>query len=156
MEITDFSGDRWAIARAGARGLVASMAMTGIRTVTAGMGPHEKSPPEAIIEKHAPQWVREMPDWKREALTELAHWSYGSAGGVLFGFLPGRVRGHPISGPVYGLAIWLAFELGLAPMLKVEHTQHRTVAWRVGVALDHLIYGIVVAGRLAPEPAARP
>lgn len=156
MDLSDLKGRRGAIARAGARGLVASMAMTGIRTVTAAMGPHEKTPPEAIVEKHAPRWVREMPDWKKQAVTELAHWSYGTAGGVAFGVLPERIRGHPITGPLYGLTIWLAFELGLAPMLEVEHTQHRTVAWRVGMALDHLVYGIVVAGRLAPEPATRP
>ena len=60
------------VVRAGARGLVAAMAMTGARTVTAAVGPHEQSPPEAIVEKHLPV-LRRLPQRHREALTELFH-----------------------------------------------------------------------------------
>src|SRR5690242_7989956 len=107
MRPPDLTHRKWAVIRAGARGLVAAMAMTGIRTVTAAIGPHEKSPPEAIVEKHAPRWVLDMPDRKRESLTELLLWTYGAAGGAAFGLLPGRVRACPVTGPLYGLAIWL-------------------------------------------------
>lgn len=133
------------------------MAMTGVRTVTAAMGAEETSPPEAIVEKHAPERVRRLPGRQRQAITELAHWTYGAGGGVMFGVLPDRVRDHPLSGPVYGLAIWLAFELALAPALGVKHTHRHKALWRAALALDHLLYGIVVGGRLAPEarPAAR-
>src|ERR687888_1837065 len=95
--------------RAGARGLIASMAMTGTRTLTASIGREEKSPPEAIVRKHAPRRILRLPERHRDAITELLHWSYGSLGGVVFGLLPPRVRRHPAAGPVYGLAIWVAF-----------------------------------------------
>jgi hypothetical protein len=139
-----------AVARAGARGLVAAMAMTGARTVTAAVGPREQSPPEALVERHAPV-VNRLPERYREAVTELAHWAYGAAGGAAFGLLPARVRRHPAAGPAYGLAVWLGFEAGMAPVLGVRHVHEHGVAWRAVVALDHVLYGIVVAGRLAPE-----
>jgi len=52
--------------------------------------------------------------------------------------------------------IWLGFEAGIAPLLKIEQVKKRPVLWRTAVALDHVLYGVVVAGRLAPEPADRP
>jgi hypothetical protein len=147
---------RWAIVRAGARGLVAAMAMTGMRTVTAAVGSEEKSPPEAMLEEHGPGPVHGLSERHRAALTELAHWGYGAGGGVLFGQLPARIRTHPASGPIYGLALWLAFELAIAPVLGVRHARQRPVIWRAAVAADHMLYGVVVAGRLAPEPAVAP
>ncbi|RSN70194.1 hypothetical protein DMH08_06900 [Actinomadura sp. WAC 06369] len=84
----------------------------------------------------------------------MFHWVYGAGGGALFGLLPDRVRGHRLSGPAYGLAVWLGYELVVGPALGVEHSPHRHGVWRALVALDHLLYGVVVAGRLAPEPTA--
>ncbi|MFE4850815.1 hypothetical protein, partial [Streptomyces sp. NPDC056689] len=66
---------------------------------------------------------------------------------------PERVRRFPGAGAAYGLAIWLGFELGIGPMLGIQRAKHREVLWRVVVALDHVLYGVVVAGRLAPEPS---
>ena len=141
----------WAVARAGARGLIGAMAMTGLRTVTAAVGRHEHSPPEAIVEEKVPGVVRRLPERSRGAVIEALHWTYGTGGGLVFGLLPADVRRHPAAGPAYGLAIWLAFELGIAPVLGVRHARERRVLWRAMVALDHVLYGIVVAGRLAPE-----
>lgn len=64
------------------------------------------------------------------AMTEPVHWAYGAAGGAAFGLLPRQVRADPRAAPLYGLSAWLA--------------------------LDHALYGIVVAGRLAPAPEVRP
>lgn len=146
---------RWsATLRAGARGLVAAMAMTGTRTLTASIGYEEKkSPPEAIVQKHAPEGVLRLPERHRQALTELLHWTYGALGGAVFGLLPDRVRRHPATGPAYGLAVWLAFHAVLAPVLGVQRSARRPKLWPALVAADHVLYGIVVAGRLAPEPA---
>ncbi|MEV5826573.1 hypothetical protein AB0L25_13440 [Spirillospora sp. NPDC052242] len=141
------------VVRAGARGGVAAMAMTGLRTVTAAAVPRQTSPPAAIVEEHASERVRQLSERQREALTEVFHWVYGAGGGALFGLLPDRVRGHRLSGPAYGLAVWLGYELVVAPVLGVEHSPHRRATWRAAIALDHLLYGVVVAGRLAPEPA---
>lgn len=129
------------------------MAMTGARTVTAGVAPEERTPPEAIVEEEAPGLFSRLDEHHREAVTELLHWAYGAGGGMAFGLLPARVRRFPGTGVVYGLAFWLAFELGIAPMLGIQQARHRKVVWRVVIALDHVLYGVVVAGRLAPEPS---
>jgi uncharacterized membrane protein YagU involved in acid resistance len=132
------------------------MAMTGTRTVTAAIGPEQKSPPEAIVHEHAPDWVHRMPERRRSALTEVIHWIYGSGGGVVFGLLPRRFRRHRLIGPAYGLAVWLGYELVIEPILHVTPAPHRRITWRGVVAIDHVLYGIVVAGQLAPEPDGRP
>ncbi|HEY8479654.1 MAG TPA: hypothetical protein VIL71_07475 [Spirillospora sp.] len=139
------------IVRAGARGLVGAMAMTGVRTVTAAIGPREQTPPEAIVDQRLP-FLRALPERHRGAVTELLHWAYGTAGGVMYGCLPRRVRAHPVAGPLFGLGIWIAFEAGIAPALRVRHAHEHGVAWRVGTALDHLLYGVIVGGGLAPGP----
>lgn len=142
------------VARAGARGLVGAMAMTGVRTVTAAVGPREQSPPEAIVDQRLPV-LRRVPERHQRAFTELLHWTYGTMTGAAYGMLPRRVRAHPASGPVYGLVAWLGFEIGMAPALGVRHVHEHGVAWRAGMVLDHLLYGVIVGGRLAPEPEPR-
>jgi hypothetical protein len=132
--------------------LIAAMAMTGLRRVTANTKLLHKPPPEAIVDKHAPQQAQQLRSEHRAALTEVAHWSYGAAGGTVFGLLPARVRAHPAAGPVYGIVVWLGFELGIAPLLGVSHVWRAPLLGRVMVALDHLLYGVMVAGRLSPEP----
>lgn len=141
-----------AVARAGIRGLVAAMAMTGTRTVTSNIGLINQSPPAEIIERHAPTAIRRLQPEYRAALTELAHWSYGISGGVLFSVLPRRLRTAPWTGPVYGLLIWAVFEAALAPALGIQARRYRGVTSRIMVAADHALYGIIVAGQLAPEP----
>jgi hypothetical protein len=153
--MNDRASSRTVLARAGARGMVAAMAMTGVRTVTAGIGEREKTPPQVIVDKHAPPQLLKLPDQHRRALTELMHWTYGAGGGVVFGLLPAAVRRHPAAGPAYGLAAWTAFELGLAPLLGLERARRHSVLAPALVAADHVLYGVVVAGQLAPEPARK-
>jgi hypothetical protein len=130
------------------------MAMTGTRTVTANLAPQERTPPEALVEKHAPGPVARLPERHREALTEVLHWGYGAGGGIAFGLLPARLRAAPGAGAAYGLLLWLAFELGIAPLLGIAPAKKRPVLWRATLALDHALYGLIVAGHLAPEPTA--
>jgi hypothetical protein len=150
--------DEWAIARASARGLLAAMAMSGMRGFTANIGLLKESPPKAIVERHAPEKVQRLSPEQKSAIAELAHWAYGAAGGAAFGLLPAGVRADPRTGPVYGLGIWLLFEFGIAPLLGIRHPRdrRRRLLHRVMLALDHSLYGIVVAGRLAPAPEVRP
>jgi hypothetical protein len=142
------------IMRAGARGLVAAMAMTGSRNVTGNIGLLHKSPPEAIVERRAPERIRRLPPDRRAAITEFAHWSYGALGGAGYALLPQRVKADLRTGPAYGLVLWLVYEAALAPVLDLQHTEQRGVRTRLMLALDHVMYGVVVAGWLAPEPAA--
>ena len=129
------------------------MAMTGLRTVTTGLGVLEQTPPDAVVREGETELGRQLPAGRRAAVVELAHWAYGAAAGAAFGLLPARVRSSDASGPLYGLAIWLGFELAIAPSLRVDHAARHRVAGRVALALDHVLYGVVVAGGPAP---ARP
>jgi hypothetical protein len=131
------------------------MAMSGMREFTANAGLLEKSPPEAIVERHAPKMVQRLAAEHRSAITELAHWCYGAAGGMAFGLLPRRLRADPRTGPLYGLCTWLGFELAIGPLLGVQYPEQRRLIHRAMPALDHVMYGIVVAGRLAPAPEVR-
>lgn len=142
--------------RASVRGLIAAMAMSGMREFTANAGLLEKSPPEAIVERHAPKKVKRLAAGHRSAIVELAHWGYGAAGGAAFGVLPRRLRADPRIGPVYGLSVWLLFELVVGPLLGVQYRGQKRLTHRVMLALDHVMYGVVVAGRLAPAQEVRP
>lgn len=140
--------------RAGARGLAGAMAMTGMRQVTSNLGLVDTAPPEAMVGKAAPDRLRRLRPRTRTAVTELAHWTYGAVGGVGYGLLPARARRQPLSRPLYGLAVWLSFEAGIAPLLGLG-APHGKVVGRIAVMADHVLYGVVVGGRLAPDPEAR-
>jgi len=133
--------------------MVAAMGMTGMRTMTTNAGLLDKTPPEEIVERKAPWPVARLSPDHRAVVTELAHWTYGAMGGAGFGLLPDKIRSQPWSGPIYGLGVWVAFELGMAPLLGLHHPRQQRVSGRMVVAFDHLLYGIVVSGRLAPERA---
>jgi hypothetical protein len=133
------------------------MAMTGMRRLTTGLGLLEQPPPQAMAEQ-APGFsalIDRVPPDRRDEVVELAHWAYGAAGGAIYGALmPARLRRTRWAGPAYGLAVWAAFEAGIAPLLGVEHARQRTVATRLMGAADHVLYGAVVGsggpGRTQP------
>lgn len=126
-------------------GVVAAMAMSGIRELTMALGLVRKPPPDEIADEGAPGVLRKIPAGSRDAAIELAHWGYGAAGGVVFCLLPGVLRRQPWIGAVYGLAAWGAFE-GLATRaFDLEPGSQRPTRERVAVALDHVLYGTIVA-----------
>jgi hypothetical protein len=139
------------VAHAAGRGAVAAMAMTGMRTFTAGVGIVEQAPPSAILKQKARGVLRLVPRKKRRAAIELFHWSYGAGGGAAFALLPDEIRRRRWSGPLYGLAIWLSFELGIAPALGLRQTKRLRLLDRAGLAADHVLYGLVLS-----EMRARP
>lgn len=140
------------VSRAATRGMVGAMAMTGLRQVTTGLGLLERTPPQQVISDQVPNLVRPLSEDHEDALLEVAHCGYGALGGAVFGLLPGRLRRSRLAGPVYGTAVWLGYEFAIAPALGIEVAKRRTVAARAMLALDHVLYGVVVAGQLAPEP----
>lgn len=140
------------LARAGARGLLGAMGMTGARQLTTNLGLMDETPPETMVRRVAPSGLDSLDRGMRAALTELVHWAYGAGGGAAYGLLPRRVRSNVATGPIYGLAVWLVFELGVAPVLGLRHPQGRIVG-RVMLLADHALYGVVVADRFAPEEA---
>jgi ferritin-like metal-binding protein YciE len=134
------------VARAAARGLVAAMAMTGMRRVSKGLGLLEEAPPEAIAGRRARRLLRGLSNEQRDVAIELAHWGYGTAGGAAFGLLPKPVRRHPAAGPAYGLGVWLFFELVLEPVLGLGLPNRRKIVTRAMLVTDHVFYGVLVAG----------
>ncbi|MEW9549890.1 hypothetical protein [Nonomuraea sp. NPDC050783] len=137
------------VTRAAARGVIASMAMSGLRRVTTTIGLVSETPPEAVLERTAPEMLRRLPKERRPALVEMVHWTYGAAGGALYGLLPRAVRRQPWAGPLYGLLFWEAFERGLAPALGLS--QPRSTGERLALLADHLLYGSVVGASPWPH-----
>jgi hypothetical protein len=127
------------------------MAMSGMRRLTTGLGLVEKEPPEALAEGSvgAAALSRVPPERRNEAI-ELTHWAFGTVGGVAFtALVPRALWRH--AGPLYGLAIWVAFEAIVSPLLGFPHARRRTVISRVFIAADHLLYGAIVGGTLSTD-----
>ena len=133
------------VAHAALRGAIAAMAMTGMRRFTVHAGLVDQTPPHAILRQRARGVLRIVPRSQRPAVVELAHWSYGAAAGATFGMLPDRARRRPWAGPAFGLAIWLGFELGIAPALGLSHARRRRPLEQAALAADHLLYGLVLS-----------
>jgi hypothetical protein len=140
------------IAHAGVRGAIAAMAMTGMRAFTVASGLVQQTPPQAIVRRRARGLMGRVPRRRRRAAIELMHWSYGTAGGVAFALLPRSVRQrHRWLGPLYGLLLWLGFELVQSPLLGLERAKQVRPVERAALATDHLLYGFVLS-----ETRARP
>ncbi|PRY00873.1 DUF1440 domain-containing protein [Allonocardiopsis opalescens] len=140
-----------AAVRAAARGVVAAMAMSGVRRLWTGLGLQERTPPEDVLTETAPQVFLRVPRERRPAVVELAHWAYGGTAGAAFGLLPARVRRAAWSGPAYGIAVWALFEGVLAPALGLRHAKPGRPAERAAFLADHVLYGLIVAA----HPAGR-
>jgi uncharacterized membrane protein YagU involved in acid resistance len=125
------------------RGVIAAMSMSGLRMLASRVGLLDTTPPEMIMEKRAPAFLRRAPEHRREAVIVLLHWTYGAAGGVVFGSLPDRLRLKPWTGPVFGLTLWLGFETVLSPLLGLR--QEQSAKQRAVLAVDHLLYGLVLS-----------
>lgn len=140
------------VMHAALRGAIAAMAMTGMRTLTQTLEIVKESPPQAIFRQRAKGVLAPLPRRYHRAAVELAHWGYGAAGGAVFGSLPAAVRRRRRwIGPLYGLAIWAGFELGIAPALGLRQASERRLVERLAFALDHLLYGLILS-----EIRARP
>jgi hypothetical protein len=137
--------DAGEIAHASLRGAIAAMAMTGMRAFTVHMGLVDETPPQAIFRQRARGLLRKVPRKRRRAAIEVAHWSYGAAAGAAFGSLPDSMRQRAWAGPIYGLMVWLGFELGLAPALGLSQSRRLRLSERAALAGDHLLYGFVLS-----------
>jgi hypothetical protein len=139
------------VAHGALRGAIAAMAMSGMRELTVHAGLVDEPPPRAILRQRVPKLLRSVPRRRRPVVVELAHWGYGAMAGGVFGALPDGLRRRRWSGPVYGLAIWLSFEAGIAPALGLRQAKEVRPVERLAFAADHLLYGLVLS-----ELRARP
>ncbi len=96
------------------------------------------------------------PRKQRRGLIEAAHWAFGASGGAAFGALPRAIRRRLWAGPVYGLVVWLGFELGIAPVLGLSQAKRVRLVDRLALAADHLLYGLVLSGRARAREARYP
>jgi hypothetical protein len=136
-------------------GAVGAMAMTGMRVITTELGLVEETPPRALSRQRARgvrALLRRAPRKQRRGLVEAAHWAFGAGGGAAYGALPRGMRRHRWAGPVYGLVVWLGFELGIAPTLGLSQAKRARLVDRLALAADHLLYGLVLS---ATRPTAR-
>jgi len=130
------------ISHAALRGAIASMAMTGMRTVTVSLGLVEQAPPQQIAGEAS---------GSRRAMVELAHWGFGALAATGFGALPDSIRRRHWTGPLYGLLIWTGFEAS-APLLGLPHARGARVCERIAIAADHALYGFILdETRRAPQ-----
>lgn len=130
--------------RGAMRGAVGAMAMSGMRQASVGLGLVKRTPPEAMLREGVPALLEMVPPKRRMAAIELAHWGYGAAAGAVFSVLPRRLRHSRLTGPVYGLLVWGAFELVAAPVLGLEHARRSRPEDRWALLVDHVFFGFVV------------
>lgn len=126
------------------RGAVAAMAMSGMRQAAVGLGMIERTPPDAVLKEGVPALLREVPEHRRTAFIELAHWGYGATAGVLFGLVPERLRRSRLTGPVYGVLSWGMFEFAVAPALGLAHAQRARPRERFALLVDHVFFGFII------------
>ena len=134
------------------RGVVGAMAMSGVRVVMQHGGLIKRTPPQAIAKERSRGLMKMVPRKRRPVVVELLHWGVGASGGAAFGMLPESLRRAPWAGPVFGVAILLSYEFGVAPMMGVSHAKRWSTRERVAFLADHLVYGLVLnEGRRRPQ-----
>jgi hypothetical protein len=154
--VSDGSSHAAEVAHASLRGAIAAAAMTGMRAFTVDVGLVDQTPPQAVAKQRAKGLLRRVPRGRRRAAIELAHWTYGAAGGAAYSLLPEGIRRQPWSGPAYGLLVWVGFEVGLAPLLGLKQAKKQRPAERAALAADHLLYGLVLSEiRARPQETGR-
>ena len=94
----------------------------------------------------------------RAVLSEAVHWAMGIGSGTVYGALSARHGGQPVSGAVYGAALWLGVDEALVPLLGLQDgpasSDARAHLNRLGA---HLSYGLGLGlavwtlGRLLPD-----
>jgi hypothetical protein len=127
-----------------ARGAVAAMAMTGIRAFAVHAGWVKEDPPTRLVRKKARGLLRSVPRRRRGMVVQLVHWTVGAAFGALFALLPERLRRPVWAGPLYGLAMWLGFDAGVAPALGLTEGRWPRGRERAVFVVDHALYGLII------------
>jgi hypothetical protein len=118
--------------------------MSGMRQAAVGLGMIERTPPEAVLREGVPAVLRGVPEHRRTAVIEFAHWGYGATAGAAFGLVPGRLRASRLTGPVYGVLSWGLFELVIAPLLDLAHAHRARPRERAALLVDHVVFGLIV------------
>jgi hypothetical protein len=127
------------------RGIVAAMAMTGVRTLAQHLGVIREDPPARVARKQAKGLLRSVPRRRRGVVVELIHWAMGAMFGLVFGLLPERIRMKPWAGPAFGFLVWLGFDTIVAPSLGLKQRRWPHGKERAVFMVDHLLFGLVLS-----------
>ncbi len=133
------------IAHGAMRGVIAAMAMTGLRAFTISAGWVDEPPPRAILRQKSKGMFRVAPKKQRRMVQELMHWGYGATGGAAFAALPDRIKRRAWFGPIYGLGLWASFEFVQAPIMGLDQAKSVRLLERPALIADHLLYGLVLS-----------
>jgi hypothetical protein len=127
------------------RGTVASLAMSGMRVFASDLGLVERTPPEELAAEPASGLMERVPPEHRRAAVGALHCAVGAVGGATYGVLPDIVRQKAWSGPIWGVAIWVTYEFGVAPVLGLKHARDVDVSEQATIVADHLLYGWILS-----------
>jgi uncharacterized membrane protein YagU involved in acid resistance len=110
--------------------------------------PWEKAPVPAKVGKRVIEGVfhRAVPPERIALLTNVVHWSYGTAWGAVFGLTRGTARRNPLAhGLLFGTGVWAMSYVELVPAGLYKPPWEypaREVAFDISY---HLVYGVAVA-----------
>jgi hypothetical protein len=126
------------------RGAIAALAMSGFRSLASDLGLVEKTPPEAIAE-NTDGVMAKIPSGWRPAAVRVLHIGVGAVGGATYGVAPDPVRQKAWSGPIWGVAIYVTYEFGVAPLFGLKHARDVDLDEQAVIVADHLLYGWILS-----------
>lgn len=148
-----------AVFRGAAHGAIATAPMSVVMLIGQRLGSMDEDPPQALTEEalrraHA---LEERSKPTVDALAVASHFTFGAAGGALFGLLSRFVapRGPRLpTGIAFGLGVWATSYRGWIPALNLlPPEQRRGRAGTTVMIAAHAVYGATL-GALAERYAA--
>ena len=110
--------------------------------------PWESAPAPAQVAKRGVQGVlgRTLPASAIPLVTQLMHWSYGTAWGAAYAVKRESIRACPIAlGPLFGLCVWAASYVQLVPMGIYQPPWRYPLGSIAAEVAYHVTYGLGVA-----------
>lgn len=140
--------------RGAAAGAVSTVPMSAVMLVAQKAGALPKHPPEELTDSVLAAAGVDVDEGTSNLLSTLNHFAFGAAAGAGYAALArltrGRVRG-PLSGIVYGLAVWFASYQGwmpqVTPLPPATDDREDRQAMLAGA---HVVYGATLAALASP------
>jgi uncharacterized membrane protein YagU involved in acid resistance len=144
----------WRILRGALAGLMATLPMSAAMEVGAEQLPSKERyplPPRLITHRltRVAGLDGELDEQGTQALTAVAHFSYGATMGAIYSSIVPRRHMGPSTGIVFGLGVWAASYLGALPALGIlspvtDHPARRTAL----MIAAHVVWGSTMGATL--------